>query len=173
MALRKMLGDIQSKECTALMRLIETQSRQTLAQWAVTYAEANYLPVFQKGYPKDTQMQETIALCKSCLAGEIKLAELKPALKECRQAAAGTEGAAEQAAARAVATACAAIQTPTNTFGFLLYGASAAAYDNAGLEEERDVYDALASAELKRALASLEATAVAGEPNPVKIKWSC
>lgn len=173
MALRKMLGDIQSEECNALMRLIETQSKQTLAQWAVSYAAANYLPIFKKGYTEDTQMEETIALCESFLAGNVKLAECKSALKDIRQAAAKIEGATEQAAARAVATACAAIQTPTNTLGFLFYGAAAVAYDSAGLTESKDVYDALATTELNRALESLQKVAIPEEENPAKIKWGC
>ena len=32
--LRKMLGDIKSEECINLMRLIETQSHETLSKWA-------------------------------------------------------------------------------------------------------------------------------------------
>ena len=36
--LRKMLGDVNSPEVTKLMRLIETQSLKTLANWAIEYA---------------------------------------------------------------------------------------------------------------------------------------
>ena len=32
--LRKMLGNVQSEECRSLMRLMETQSKKTLADWA-------------------------------------------------------------------------------------------------------------------------------------------
>lgn len=38
--LRKMLGNVQSEECRSLMRLMETQSKKTLADWAVAYAKA-------------------------------------------------------------------------------------------------------------------------------------
>lgn len=37
--MRKMLGDINSQECIALMQLIETQSKDTLAAWAVNYVK--------------------------------------------------------------------------------------------------------------------------------------
>ena len=70
------------------------------------------------------------------------------------------------AAARAVSTACAAAQTPTNAFGFLLYGAAACAYHSAGLSEAADVYDRLAEEELQRALLSLQAVLVPDEPHP-------
>ena len=42
--LRKMLGDVDSPECIAMMRLIETQSETTLARWALGYVESRILP---------------------------------------------------------------------------------------------------------------------------------
>ena len=36
---RKMLGKADSPTCLAVMQLIETQSRTTLARWAIAYAE--------------------------------------------------------------------------------------------------------------------------------------
>lgn len=78
-----------------------------------------------------------------------------------------------QAAARAIATACAAVQTPTNAFGFLLYGAAAFAYHSAGVRSTQAVYDPLATEELARALASLRAASVPGEPNPATLRWNC
>lgn len=41
--LRRMLGDIQSEACIALMTLIETQSAKTLAAWSIRYVKAQYL----------------------------------------------------------------------------------------------------------------------------------
>ena len=38
-ALRKMLGDMNGNAATSLMRLIETQSRETLTRWAAAYAK--------------------------------------------------------------------------------------------------------------------------------------
>ena len=46
--LRKMLGDVDSPECIAMMRLIETQSETTLARWALGYVESRILPVYKK-----------------------------------------------------------------------------------------------------------------------------
>ena len=64
-------------------------------------------------------------------------------------------------------------QTPTNTFGFLLYGAAAFAYHSAGVRSSQAVYDPLATEELARALASLRAASVPGEPNPATLRWNC
>ena len=172
--LRKMLGDIRSEECTALMRLIETQSKHTLAAWAIDYACARYLPIFQAEFPEDGRLEAMAAACREHLAGGRTLAALKPLLREGAQAARELEGhPVAQAAARAVATACAAVQTPTNALGFLFYGAAAAAYHQAGTAQPAEVYDHLAALELRRALRSLEAAALPDEPNPVKVNWNC
>ena len=78
-----------------------------------------------------------------------------------------------EAAARAVAVACASVRTPTNTLGFLFYGAAAAAYDQLGLAQKQDSYDQAATQELAMALQSLQERAVEHEENPVKIDWNC
>ena len=49
--LRKMLGSLDDPSVAALMRLIETQSRETLAKWAADYTETHYLPVYEKEFP--------------------------------------------------------------------------------------------------------------------------
>lgn len=171
--LRRMLGDIYSPECTALMRLIETQSKETLGKWALGYATENYLPIYEAAFPEDRRLREAAELCGKFFVGEAKLAEIKPALKAARETAARTEAEPARAAAKAVATAFAAVQTPTNAFGFLLYGAAAAAYSAAGLLESPEIYDELGTKELRRALSSLEAAAVKNEKNPAKINWNC
>ena len=169
-----MLGDISSRECTALMELIQTQSGRTLAAWAVSYASEHYLPIYQSEYPGSRVLSNTIALCEEYLNGSKKLAQLKPALREAAQAAreAGASPRA-QAAARAVSAACSATCTPANSLGFLFYGAAAAAYSQAGLAESQEIYDRLASAELAKAFDSLKAVSIDGEPNPARISWNC
>lgn len=172
--LRKMLGEIDSQECIDLMRLLETQSATTLAKWAVSYAKETYLPIYQtNGAAEDSCLDGVIANCEKYLASEMKLAELKPSLKEAREFAAKVQGEVAQAAARAVSTACATIQTPTNALGYLFYGAAAVAYNEAGLEESAEVYDVLASKELRKAWEVLKTVAVKKEPNPAKINWNC
>lgn len=172
--LRKMLCDINSQECIAMMKLIETQSKTTLASWAVGFAKENYLPIYEKECPGDARLADAVAACEKHLAGELLLKELKPVIKEAQLLARDAEGnPVAQAAARAVATACAVINTPTNALGYLFYGAAAVAYDTAGLEEGAEVYDALASAEMKKAWKDLEEKAVPDEPKPAKIKWNC
>lgn len=172
--LRKMLCDINSPECTALMRLIETQSQATLASWAIQYAKDNYLGIYETQRPQDSILRDTILSCEEYLAGSRKLAEVKPLLTEAGQTARGLEeNPIAQAAARAVSTACAAVRTPTNALGFLFYGSAAVAYSQAGLEETIETYNKIAEAELKKAFASLQQVSIPDEPHPAKIKWNC
>lgn len=170
--LRKMLGDINSPECIALMRAIETQSKATLAKWAVDRAKTRYLPVYvaEGGSPRAA---ECIAACEAHLAGEMPLKEVKPYLRELTQIAREAEQPVLQAAARAISTGCATIQTPTNALGYLFYGAAAVAYHQAGLEADADAYDDLAAKELQDALESLQLVSIESEPNPAKINWNC
>lgn len=43
---RKMLSDWEAPYIQSLMKLIETQSKKTLANWAVDYAEKVLLPLW-------------------------------------------------------------------------------------------------------------------------------
>lgn len=171
--LRKMLGNADGPECAALMRLMETQSAGTLASWAVGRAGECYLPVYEDAHPGDLRLRETLSACASYLEGGKKLAEVKPAVRAAGQIARDTEEPAAQAAARAVSTACAAVQTPTNALGFLFYGAAAVAYSSAGLDETADTYDGLAAKEFRQAYDSLKSVSVSDEPHPAKIRWYC
>lgn len=46
--LRKMLGAVDSPYIISLMRLIETQSKSTIANWCINYAEKFFLPIYNK-----------------------------------------------------------------------------------------------------------------------------
>lgn len=172
--LRKMLGDINAPIIGSLKGLIETQSKETLANWAIRYAEEHFLDIYEKSYPEDMTFHEAIKAVREYVAGEMKLKDVKPFLREAAKVAREVDGnPAAQAAARAVSVACAVIQTPTNALGFTFYGAAAVAYDRLGLEEKREVYDAVADGEFQNMLKALEAVAVENEENPAKINWNC
>lgn len=85
--LRKMLGDISSEECVALMHLIETQSKSTLSKWAIEYARRNYLTVYQRHCADDHTMAGLLAVCRAYAMGEGELKQAKNAIKMMRQRA--------------------------------------------------------------------------------------
>ena len=172
--LRKMLGNVNAPECIALMRLIETQSKDTLGSWAVNYVKDNYLKIYEEECPQDFIMRDAITSCEDYLQGSKKLDEVKPVLKAAVQAARDiADNPVAQAAARAISTACATIQTPTNSLGFVFYGAATEAYSREGLTQQAEIYDIIATQEFKKALASLQQVAVEDEQNSAKIKWGC
>ncbi|MGG7178295.1 putative immunity protein [Clostridium paraputrificum] len=172
--LRKMLGDINSEECISLMNLIETQSKITLATWAIGYAKRYYLGIYEAECPDDLRFQNIILACEEYLKGNMKLKEIKPIIKEGSQIAReANDNPIVQATARAISTALSTIQTPTSTLGFLFYGAAAVAYSEVGLGETTEVYNKLATVELNRALSSLEEVSIPNEECPVKISWNC
>lgn len=166
--LRKMLCSIDHPQTIALMRLIETQSKQTLTRWAVRCARERYLPLTE-----DPRLKAAVSAAQAWAEGALTLKDAKIVLRAATEAGRDAEGAVCQAASRAVAAACAVLQTPTNALGFTFYGAAAAAYHAAGLAADAAVYDRLAESEQAALLALLQEMAVPNEANPAKISWNC
>ena len=169
-----MLGRPEDEGVVALMRLIETQSRATLARWAADCARERYLPVYRHACPEDTMLPGLLETAESHLEGRLSRKELQAALRAAREIPKGLErDPAAQAAARAVITACGVAQTPTNALGFTFYGAAAAAYDRLGPEASEEACDAVAAEEFAALAAWLRAVWVPDETNPAGIGWNC
>ncbi|MCL1874471.1 MAG: hypothetical protein FWF85_10205, partial [Clostridiales bacterium] len=160
---RKMLGSADSPYIVSLMRLIETQSKITLTNWALDYAEAHMLPIYEKYCPGDNRPHHALTAARDWLAGKVKLPYVKNIiLNECHAAARELDNdPAAQAAARACGQAAACIHTPTHALGLAFYGAAAIAYDRVGVAETPEVYDQIAASECAKIEAALRA--VAGE----------
>ena len=172
---RKMLSDIDAPYLQSLMRLIETQSKATLANWSIGYARTHILPIYERAYPGDARPRHALDAADEWLAGEVKLPYVKSIiLNECHAAAREAESApAAQAAARTCGQAAATIHTPTHSIGLALYGALAIAYDERGIDAD---WEALLSAAAKACgemESALRAMAVENEPNPAKLNWRC
>lgn len=166
--LRKMLGDVNANECLDLMHLMETQSKETLAAWALAYVKKRYTKI----YTSDC-LNAAMDMVERYLNKDCTLSGLKPYIKAARDDAKHISDPACEAASKAIATACAVLQTPTNALGFLFYGAAANAYHEVGLEEQKEVYDMYGIKEFKDAYVSLKQVAITHEPKPVHMKWNC
>ena len=173
--LRKMLGAADSPSIVSLMRLIETQSKATIAKWCMDYCEEHILPIFEKHCPGDGRPRMAIDASRSWFEGKKKMPEVKNIiLNECHAAARGLNGnPAAQAAARACGQASACFHAPTHSLGLAFYGAAAIAYDRVGLNRKPEDYGLIAAEEVAKMEAALRAVAVDNEPNPAKIKWNC
>ena len=171
---RKMLSDWEAPYIQSLMRLIETQSKETLAAWAADYSERILLPLWRKHHPQDRRPEGALLAARQWLAGLIKLPEAKKAILECHAAARDAEGEpVAQAAARAIGQSASTIHSARHCIGLAFYGALAVAYDRCGLEAPWDRIVECAEEECGRMEAALRAVAVKDEPNPAKIDWHC
>ncbi|MCL2468474.1 MAG: hypothetical protein FWF02_13325 [Micrococcales bacterium] len=170
-----MLSDVNAPYIQSLMRLIETQSKTTLANWGIDYAEAKILPIYTKAYPGDARCQHALDAAREWLDGKVKLPYVKSIiLNECHAAAREADASpAAQAAARTCGQAAATIHTPTHSLGLALYGALAVAYDESGTDAPWDTLVEAAAVECGRMEAALRAVAVDDEPNPATINWNC
>ena len=74
---RKMLSDVNAPYLQSLMRLIETQSKTTLANWSIDYAEAHILPIYEKHMSGDTRPRRALDAAKEWLDGKVKLPYVK------------------------------------------------------------------------------------------------
>ena len=172
--LRKMLGAADSPYILSLMSLIETQSKTTIGDWCVDYAEKYILNIYEKAFPEDDRLRLAVEAYRSYRKGELKLPERKKAAALTVQAAKEAEkNPAAQAAARTIGQAIGAVYTPTHSLGLAFYGAAAIAYDRVGLEEKPEVYDQIAAQECAKMEEALRACMVENEKNPAKIKWYC
>ena len=115
MKLRKMLGEIDWEECQEMMSVIETQSKETLALWGIEYVKENYVTIYKKHYQNSEKIiEEVIDVCEKTIKEKTDWKTVKPLLKDTRQHSSTIKDPIAQAAARAISTACAIYQTPTN-----------------------------------------------------------
>ncbi len=173
--LRKMLGDVNAPSTVALMRLIDTQSKETICNWCINYAEEKILPIFEKHCPNDFRPRNALKAARDYLDGKVKFPVVKNIiLKECHAAARELDAnPVAQAAARACGQASAVVHTLSHSLGLYFYSAAAIAYERVGLDESAEVYNKIAEEVCAEMTVALQAVAVEDEPNPVKIKWHC
>ena len=172
---RKMLNDVNAPYLQSLMRLIETQSKTTLANWCINYAQLYIFPIYAKVHSSDTRPKQALEAAKKWLDGEVKLPYVKNIiLNECHASARENDGnPAAQAAARACGQASATVHTPTHSLGLALYGALAVAYDKLGADADWNALLEVAAGECAKMEDALRVVAVSNEPNPAKINWRC
>jgi hypothetical protein len=171
---RKMLSDWEAPYIQSLVKLIETQSKVTLAHWAIDYSEKIIWPIWDRRHPHDPRPRNALRAARAWLSGTIKLPPAKAAILECHAAAREAEGnPAAQAAARAIGQCASTIHTARHCIGLPLYGAVAVAYDALGPAAPWAQIEKTAAEECRRMLDALLAVAVENEPNPAKINWKC
>jgi hypothetical protein len=172
---RKTFGDVNAPSVVALMRLIETQSKATVANWTLDYAEQKILPLFKKHCPNDGRPAHAISAAREWLDGKAKLPYVKNIiLNECHAAARELDdNPVAQAAARAIGQSAGSIHAAPHSLGLYFYAAAAVGYDRLGLDADAAEYNAVAEEVCADCTAALRAVAVENEPNPAVCKWNC
>ena len=171
---RKMLTEWEAPYIQSLVRAVEGQSKETLAQWCVDYAEGWLLPIYEAAYPADLRPRNALFAAREWLAGRMKLPEAKVYILDCHTAARECEKQpAAQAAARAIGQSASTIHAATHCVGLALYGALAEAYDSLGTDAPWPELEQAAALACGRMEAALRAVAVEDEPRPAKLNWKC
>jgi len=172
---RKMLNNWKAPYIQSLMRLIETQSKTTLANWCISYAEEHILPIYESAYPSDFRLRDTLKAAKNWLAGNVKLPEVKTVILNGAHAAAreADGNPAAQAAARTVGQCAATVHSATHCIGLAFYGALAVAYHSLGTDTPWEQLEQYAAGECVKMETALRAVSVKNETNPAIINWKC
>lgn len=171
---RKMLSDWQADYIQSLMRLIESQSKVTLANWAIDYAEAQLIPLWNREFAQDARPQAALDAARAWLSGEIKLTEAKPLILACHAAAHDADNnPIAQSAARAIGQSASTIHSARHCIGLAFYGALSLAYAKCGVDAAWEILEAQATQECRLMEDALRARSVKDETNPAKISWHC
>ena len=172
--LRKMLNDVNADYIQSFMRLIETQSRETIAKWCVGYARTHILPLWAREFPDDMRPAAALTAAVEFLDGNVKLADAKKQILECRTAAREAEGKpVAQGAARTIDAAANAIHNSAGAISIAFYGALTIAYSKVGLDAEWGELEQVAVGECLKMKEDFAGIMIADEPNPAKINWGC
>ncbi len=174
MKYRKMLSDWEAPYIQDLIRQIDTQSKETLARWAVDYAEQEILPLWASFYPEDERPKRALEAARQWLAEDIKLPEAKAVILDCHAAAREHEdNPVALAAARCIGQCASTIHSAQHCIGLAFYGALALAYDALGIKADWEALERFAADECAKMLMALKAISVENEAKPAKIKWIC
>ncbi len=165
---RKTLGALDSPHILQLKELIQAQSRETVADWCITYAETHLLPIYEKRCPGDGRPRHALSAARDWLKGLVKFPYVKDVILNGANAAARERGndPAAQAAARAVAQAASSIHVPSHSLGVALYGAAAVAYDRLGIKACPEEYDRVSGEVCADMASALREAASGNETGP-------
>jgi hypothetical protein len=173
--LRRTFGKADAPSTIVLMRLIETQSKTTVANWTLNYAEQKLLPLFVKYCPNDGRPAHAIAAAREWLDDKVKLPYVKNIiLNECHAAARELcDNPVAQAAVRAVGQSCGSIHATPHSLGLYFYAAAAFGYDRLGLNASEAEHETIAEEVCADYTAALQAVAMENEPNTAACKRHC
>lgn len=165
---RKILTDYNVSYIADIVSIVQTQSKITLANWAIDYSEDVILRIWQKYYPCDSRPNEAITAARRWLTGEVILPYVKGKILDCHAAA--REVAHNHVAfisARAIAQCASTIHSARHCMGLVMYGSLAIAYDKLGYDASKAKIDEYIKDECIRMKDALVRVSVDNEKNPI------
>jgi len=169
-----MLHDWEAPYLQSLIRLIETQSKETILHWVITYCEEEILKIWILNKPDDFRPQSAIQAAHDWMEGRAKFPFVKKAILACHEAAReASDNPIAQAAARAIGQSVSTIHSVRHCIGLALYGAIAVSYHELGVDASWSLIESRASEECLRMENVLQKIAISNEPHPVSINWKC
>lgn len=170
--LRKTLLSLEDPCIVALDKRIATQTKDTLLNWCLCYAQERLLPLYEERVPGEKKPQEALEAAWAWQRGEIKLPAARKKILACHQAAREAEGdPVAQAAARAIGQAASTLHAVRHSLGFVFYGVAALCYDELGLDASKEEYDKRAKEYCQKMLDALVLISVEDEKDSVKSNW--
>lgn len=171
---RKMLSDWNAPYIQSIVKIIEQQSKITLLNWVLKYAEEYLIPLWIERRKEDKRPQKAILFAYKWRDGEVKLPEAKTHILACHEAAREVENdPIALATARAIGQSCSTIHSARHCVGLVLYGALAIAYHQCGIDEDFTVIEKQAEIEVKKMENALLEIAIENEQNIAIKDWKC
>lgn len=155
--IRKTLGHVEAPCARELKKEIESREKRSVCLWCIGYAQREILPIYERRYPQDERLRNTLEAALQYLQGEIHFKEVKHIiLSQAHAAAREKEGdPPAQAAARAIAHCASAIHSKRHAMGIYFYGAAAIAYESLGTDAPKEDYEKIAQTLCRQLLDSI------------------
>lgn len=141
----KTLGRPDAPCLAALRARVEACEKPALAAWCLDTAQERFLPVYERAFPGDTRLAQTVEAARAWLRGEARLPDVRNLILNAAHAAAREAESlpAAQAAARAAGHAASVIHARRHALGLAHYGAAALAYESLGTNAGGEAYGAV------------------------------
>lgn len=171
---RKMLNDWEAPYLQPLIRLVETQSKETILHWVISYCEEVMLGLWNRYKPDDLRPQSAIQAARDWMERSVPFPAVKKSILACHEAAReASDNPIAQAAARAIGQSVSSIHSVRHCIGLALYGALAVSYHELGVDASWSLIESRAGEECLRMEKALQKIAISNEPYPVSMDWKC
>lgn len=80
--IKKIINNMNTSYIRSLMKLIESQSKETLYTWTLMCAKEDFLPIYEEEFGKNENIEKAFESAYDLLNKKIKVTEAKQVIKE-------------------------------------------------------------------------------------------